>query len=153
MRFFTRRRDDRGAVAVEFALTLPLLLTFLLGTVELGLYMKDYISMSSSVRAGARTASAAPGAGPAMCGASKCSPLRPAFAQAAADTMQTAGMAMNADDVQWIMVYMANSDGYPTGSTKASFPPAACPSSCVKYTWDPVGNKFVFSSGSWDSAS
>lgn len=154
MRFFNRRRGDRGAVAVEFALTVPLLLTFLLGTVELGLYMKDYISMSSSVRAGARSASAAADAGPAMCPAAPtlCSPKRPAFAQAAADTMQTAGMAMNADDIQWIMVYSANSDGYPTGTNKDTFPPATCPASCVKYVWDPASNKFVFSSGLWDSA-
>ena len=50
MSTFRRRRDERGASAVEFALVVPLLLTFLLGTVELGLYMKDYVSMSSSVR-------------------------------------------------------------------------------------------------------
>lgn len=145
MRFFNRRRGDRGAVAVEFALTVPLLLTFLLGTVELGLYMKDYVSMSSSVRAGARTASAAAGAGPAMCGTvtlSVCSPRRPTFAQAAADTMQTAGMAMNADDVQWIMVYLADT----TGNV-----PTSCTSDCVKYTWNASSNKFVYSSGLWDS--
>lgn len=143
MRFFARRRDDRAAVAVEFALTVPLLLIFLLGTLELGLFMKDYVSMSSSVRAGARTASAAPGAGPAMCSVSSpCSPRRPTFAQAAADTMQTAGLAMNADDINWIMVFEADT----TGNI-----PASCTSNCVKYTWNAASNKFVYSSGTWDS--
>lgn len=139
---FRRRRGERGAAAVEFALVVPLLLTFMLGTVELGLYMKDYVSMSSSVRAGARTSSAAAGAGPAYCGASPCSPRRPTFAQAAADTMQTAGMAMNADDINWIMVFKADS----TGAV-----PATCATNCVKYVWNQVSNKFVYSSGVWDS--
>jgi hypothetical protein len=152
MSTFRRRRDERGASAVEFALVVPLLLTFLLGTVELGLYMKDYVSMSSSVRAGARSASAAADAGPAKCGVSNCSPLRPTFAQAAADTMQTAGMAMNADDINWIMVYSANSVGYPAGSSPATGLPSTCPSNCVKYVWEPASNRFMFSSGSWDSA-
>ena len=105
-----RRRGDRGASAVEFALVVPLLLTFLLGTVELGLFMKDYVSMSSSVRAGARSASAAADAGPAPARRARTRrrarpPSRPRFAQAAADTMQTAGTAMNADDIQWVMIY------------------------------------------------
>ncbi len=142
MSVFRRRKGDRGAAAVEFALVVPLLLTFLLGTVELGLYMKDYVSMSSSVRAGARTASAAAGAGPAMCGANPCSPRRPTFAQAAADTMQTAGMAMNSDDINWIMIFKADT----TGTI-----PASCTANCVKYVWNPTTNKFVYSSGLWDS--
>ncbi|CAM3524828.1 TadE family protein [Nocardioides zeicaulis] len=163
MRFFIRRRDDRGAVAVEFALTVPILLTFLLGTVELGLYMKDYISMSSSVRAGARSASAAADAGPGTCEASAspppCSPASvPAFAQAAADTMQTAGMAMNSQDIQWVMIYKANANGYPGSATSI---PSSCGgvANCVVYVWDPgvvTANgtgRFRYASGSWASAS
>ncbi|UFN43725.1 TadE family protein [Nocardioides okcheonensis] len=162
MRFFARRRDDRGAVAVEFALTVPILLLFFLGTIELGLYMKDNISMSSSVRAGARSASAAADAGPGTCEASAspppCSPASvPGFAQAAADTMQTAGMAMNSADIQWVMVYKANGAGFPgTGSTI----PASCSgvANCVMYVWDAgvvTANgtgRFRYSSGSWASA-
>ncbi len=70
MSTFRRRRGERGASAVEFALVVPLLLTFLLGTVELGLYMKDYVSMSSSARAGARACLRGRDAGPGTCQAS-----------------------------------------------------------------------------------
>ncbi len=140
---------------MEFALVVPLLLTFLLGTVELGLYMKDYVSMSSSARAGARAASAAADAGPGTCEASAspppCTPANaPGFAQAAADTMQTAGMAMNTDDINWVMIYSANTSGFPgTGTTI----PSTCPANCVKYVWDAGLSKFRYSSGSWSSAS
>lgn len=152
MSIFHRRRGERGAAAVEFALVVPLLLTFLLGTVELGLYMKDYVSMSSSVRAGARSASAAAGDGPAKCPVVNCSPIRPTFTQAAADTMQTAGMAMNSDDIEWIMVYSANAEGYPSGSSKLTGVPTSCPADCVKYVWNEASNRFVYSSGTWNSA-
>lgn len=156
----TRPRGDGGGAALEFALVVPLLLTFLLGTAELVIFMKDNVSMSSSVRAGARAASAAADAGPGTCQSSSvppppCTPANaPGFAQAAADTMQTAGMAMNSDDIQWVMIYKANADGFPgTGSSV----PDNCPNNCVKYVWDAGLNsgkgRFRYASGSWASAS
>ncbi|MBD3913936.1 pilus assembly protein [Nocardioides hwasunensis] len=160
MKWRRRRGDERGAAAVEFALVLPLLLMLLLGTVELGLYMKDYVSMSSSVRGGARAASAAADAGPGTCLASAnpppCTPANaPAFAQAAADTMQTAGMAMNSRDIQWVMIYKADADGFPIGA--GGKVPDNCTGDCVKYVWDAGLNggkgRFRFASGSWSSAS
>ena len=155
MGIFRRRREERGAAALEFALVVPLLLTFLLGTIELGLYMKDYVSMSSSVRAGARSASAAADGGPGTCQASAhpppCTPANaPAFAQGAADTMQRAGTAMNTDDIEWVMVYLANAQGFPGSGSSI---PVNCPANCVKYVWDDGLNKFRYSSGSWSSAS
>lgn len=158
MSTFRRRRDERGASAVEFALVVPLLLTFLLGTVELGLYMKDYVSMSSSVRAGARTASAAPDAGEGTCEASgptppPCTPAKaPALAQAAADTMQTAGMAMNSEDIEWVMIYAANATGYPGGVTRMEDVSTTCPARCVKYVWDSGLSKFRYAEGAWKTA-
>ncbi|CUR61229.1 putative TadE-like protein [metagenome] len=159
MSTFRRRRDERGASAVEFALVVPLLLTFLLGTVELGLYMKDYVSMSSSTRAGARAASSSAGAGPGTCQASAnpppCTPANaPAFAQAAADTMQTAGMAMNSEDIDWVMIYKANDKGFP-GSNGLTTIPESCSTNCVQYVWDAnlSGGKFRYAGGSWASAS
>lgn len=155
-----KRSDERGAAAVEFALVVPLLLTFLLGTVELAMFMKDNVSMSSSVRAGARAASAAADAGPGTCEASgptppPCTPANaPGFAQAAADTMQTAGMAINSDDIQWVMIYQANADGFPGSGSSI---PNSCPANCVMYVWDAGLNdskgRFRYSSGSWSSAS
>ncbi len=156
MSILRRRRGERGAAAVEFALVLPLLLTFMLGTIELGLFMKDYVAMSSSVRAGARAASASADGGPGTCVASgptppPCTPANaPAFAQGAADTMQRAGTAMNTEDIKWVMVYAANSQGFPGSESSV---PEDCTSNCVKYVWDSGLDKFRYASGSWASAS
>lgn len=45
---------ERGQSLVEFALTLPILLLLLLGTVDLGLGFKTYITLSNASREGAR---------------------------------------------------------------------------------------------------
>jgi len=148
-----KRADERGAAAVEFALVVPILVILMFGIIEMSLLMRDNVSMSSAVRAGARTASAAADAGPGTCQASSnpppCSPATvPAFAQAAADTIQTAGTAMPRDDIEWLMIYEAGTNGFPIGQTSLS-----CTSNCVIYVWDEVLSKFRYSSGSWASAS
>lgn len=148
-----KSHEDRGAAAVEFALVVPLLVVLLLGILEMSFLMRDYVSMSSSVRAGARTASAAADAGPGTCQASvnppPCSPQSvPAFAQAAADTIQKAGTAMPADQIDWLMVYEAGSNGFPVGRSDLQ-----CSTNCVLYVWDDGIDRFRYSSGSWASAS
>jgi len=46
----------RGAALVEFAIVLPLLMTLLLGIMEFGMIMHDYIMLAQGTREGARTA-------------------------------------------------------------------------------------------------
>ena len=62
-----RARGERGAIAVEAALVLPLLIAMMFGIVELSLMVRDDIAMTSATRAGARVAAAAAGAGPGTC--------------------------------------------------------------------------------------
>lgn len=50
------RSRDGGAVAVEFALLMPLLILILLGITDYGLWYSDSISLRSSAREGARMA-------------------------------------------------------------------------------------------------
>lgn len=47
-------RSDRGAVAVEFALLLPVLMVILLGIVEFGLAYSAQITITNAAREGAR---------------------------------------------------------------------------------------------------
>lgn len=49
-----KRFDERGAVAVEFALVLPVLLLLLLGIVEFGHAYNAQISLTHAAREGAR---------------------------------------------------------------------------------------------------
>ena len=57
---------------------------------------------------------------------------------------------MPKDSIEWILVYSANSTGYPLPNGNSAY---TCSSKCVKYVWDTGLNKFRYSSGSWSSAS
>ncbi len=51
-----RRRREHGAVAVEFALVVPLLLVLLFGIVDVGIVLAQQLSLSNSARQAARFA-------------------------------------------------------------------------------------------------
>lgn len=53
-----RARDERGVAIVEAAFLSLAFFVLILGVFEIGLAMRDYLTVSSSVRAGARAASA-----------------------------------------------------------------------------------------------
>ncbi len=150
-----RMKSERGAIAVEAAIVVPLLVVMMFGVVEVALLMRDSVALSSSVRTGSRIASASAGAGPGTCQASAnpppCTPATvPAFAQAAADSIQRAGSAMPKDSINWVMVYEANTAGYPlpAGNTQL-----VCTSNCVTYVWDQALDRFRYASGTWASKS
>jgi Flp pilus assembly protein TadG len=50
--------DDRGAVAVEFALVLPILVMLMFGIFSAGVAYSDHLAVTNSVREGARLGSA-----------------------------------------------------------------------------------------------
>lgn len=164
------RNRERGAVAVEAALVTPVVLLLIVGILEFSFILRDYVAVSSVVRVGARIASANPGAGPASCTPTPCTPpTAPAFAGMAANAIQQAGTAMPQDSIDYIIVYQANSKGYPapTGTATASIPanaattappvgsstPCSGFANCVAYRWVDSSNTFAYASGSWSSAS
>ena len=49
-----RRRGEKGASAVEFALVLPVLLAILFGIIEFGFVFNNQISLNQAVREGVR---------------------------------------------------------------------------------------------------
>jgi hypothetical protein len=144
------QRKERGAVAVEAALLTPLLALLVFGIIEMSLYMRDVVSVNSSVHVGTRMASVSAGAGPATCTPSPCTPpTAPMLAQLTANAIQQAGTAMPQDQINWIIVYRANAGGYPQPAGNTS---ATCSSDCVRYTWNAATSKFVYASGSWTSS-
>src|SRR5450755_1255430 len=53
-----RRRDERGAAMVEFALVLPLVLMLTFGAIDFGFAFSDAAGIKSATRSGARIGSA-----------------------------------------------------------------------------------------------
>ena len=131
-----RRRDQRGAVAVEAALITPLLLVLVFAIIEFGFAYKDWQGVTSAVRAGARMASAEPRVA--------------TFAQDAANQVANEGAALNMANVTSLWVYKSGVNGYPVG--QSSF--ASCPSTtCVQFGWNSSTKAFAVASGSWASTS
>lgn len=147
-------RGERGAVALEAALTFPILLIVLLGIIEFTFLMRDHAVVVSDTRLAARVASTGADAGPGVCaagaGAPPCVPANvPALAQEAADAVQRSGSAMPVDQIQYLLVYKANDNGYP--GTMSSMPTSCSGvSSCVMFKWWKAEDKFRYYSGTWD---
>ncbi|MET1059025.1 MAG: TadE/TadG family type IV pilus assembly protein [Nocardioides sp.] len=152
-----RKGDQRGAVAVEAALVLPILVLILFGIIEYSLVFRDSLSITSATRQGARVASAAADAGPGVCEtgptAPPCAPAgTPALAQAAADAIQRAGSAMPKDTIDYILVYKANNKGFPGAAGNTTMPTSCAGyASCVMFVWRPSADAFRYQSGTWDS--
>jgi Flp pilus assembly protein TadG len=125
------RRRSRGAVAVEAALITPVFLVLVFGIIEFGLVFKDWLAVSSTVRAGARMASA--------------EPRTATFASDAAAQVAKEGTALGMSNVKELWVYKANADGTPVGGTSAF---TTC-GTCVKFRWN--GSAFTQTSSSWTS--
>jgi Flp pilus assembly protein TadG len=157
-----RRREQRGAVAVEAALVTPFLVLLVLGIIEFSMVMRDYVAVTSASRSGARIASANGGAGPQVCDAGEtgtecANTSAPELAKLAANAIQTQGSALNKDQINYLLVYKANAKGYPgTLSGWGSSPLTDCKNagSCVAYTWVKASDKFKYASvnGGWTSS-
>jgi hypothetical protein len=160
------RAGERGAVAVEAAIVTPVIMLALIGIVEFSLALRDYVSVTSAVRTGARTATtnssllAGDGtceqAGPDLPTPPPCSPAStPAFAQQAAAAIQQTGLAMPKDSIDYIFVYKANNKGYPGAANATTMPSsvAGCVAigSCVAYTWQDSRDRFIYAGGSWQA--
>lgn len=142
-------------MAVEAALVLPLLFTMLFGIVDLSLLVRDEVSTTSATRIAARIAATGAGSGPGTCQTGPTAPVctpesSPALAQAAADAIQRSGMSMPKASIDYILIYKANSDGFPGALTSM---PTSCEglSACVMFKWNVPLEKFKFQTGAWDS--
>ena len=120
---------DRGAVAVEAALVIPLLLVMVFGILDTGLYLRDVSAVTAATRHGVRIASA--------------EPRRVSMVDDVAQAVAAASTVLAADSIDELWVYQAGNDGFPVGTTSFS----ACPSRCVRLTWSRATGAFVPVSG------
>jgi Flp pilus assembly protein TadG len=83
-----RRRGDRGASAVEFALVSPLLFTLLFGAIDYGLYFADALTVQQNVADAARDATLSVGSVSANWpGSGSCPVLTSALASSATNDL------------------------------------------------------------------
>ncbi len=127
---------QRGAVAVEAALIVPLLLIILFGIIDSALYLRDAAAVSSVVRHGARIASA--------------EPRRVGFVADAADAVASAVTVLDSNVIDELWVYQADSHGTPAYS--AAFSDGGCVARCVRLRWNATASRFDPVGGDWNSA-
>jgi hypothetical protein len=111
-RLRARSRSHRGVAILEAAFVTPVFFVLVLGIVEGGLYMKDYLAMSNAVRAGARSASAS--------GANGQADLYTLI------DIANEATGLSADQLQYVVVYKATGPG--AGPTDVGGPTAGCKS-------------------------
>ncbi len=153
-RYRPGRREQGGAVAVEAALITPVVVLIIFGILEFSFVMRDYVGVTSATRAAARAASTGAGAGACIPQPDDVVPCpagaAPELAQRAADAISEASVALPREKIQYMLVYKANADGFPTGRT--SMPDlAGCTADCVAYRWSPSQDRFRYVSGHWNS--
>lgn len=130
-------RTENGAVAVEAALIFPVLILLVFGMIEFSLLLRDYVTVNSAVRTGARTASS--------------EPRITTMPQDTADSIERAGSAMPKNNIDFIYVYRANDKGYPGANGNTTM--TGCPgTNCIKYVWNDAAGRFNDdATGSWNT--
>jgi Flp pilus assembly pilin Flp len=121
-----RLRDTRGAAAVETAFLVALvLIPLVIGTVEFGFALRDWLSVSSATREGARVGSAAGDHVDADC----------TILEATAGSLS----AVENDQVEQVHIYLSDSNGS-MGASQIYRPalPTDAPGSLFCGTWFPI---------------
>jgi len=131
-RFHDHSRE-RGAVLVETAILIPVVLIITFGLIEFSSAYQSSSVASASARTAARTASA--------------EALLPTYATDAAAAAATALKTVPGDEPVEMWIYRANSAGYPESGGFSS-----CTTNCIKYAWVPATRAFNTASpsgGGW----
>jgi Flp pilus assembly protein TadG len=128
------RRETKGAVAVEFALILPLLLMLVFGIIEFGMLFRANLSVSQAARSGARTAVALP----------RVTDYQLNTANAVAASLQN---TLSTDEITYLTVYKANkATGLPVSGTYKT-----C-TECYRFAWDASTKSWTPDGGAWPAA-
>ncbi|MBM3662095.1 MAG: pilus assembly protein [Actinobacteria bacterium] len=138
------KRSARGAVLVEAAFAIPVMLLILLGTMEFGLVYASGSVTTGASRSGARLAATSY----APAGTVQEAQLTAASGIAAAVSADL--MALQNAEPVGLAIYEINPsspDGAPTGGFPGDLLAGGCSSSCMRYTWN--GSNMVFQGGSW----
>jgi Flp pilus assembly protein TadG len=114
-----RRDGERGAVLVETAILIPVILVITFGLIEFSSVYQSASTGNGAARAAARTASA--------------EAMLTNYSIDAATAAATALKTIPADEPVEMWVYKANDKGYPGANGITSF--STCTTNCIKYNW------------------
>jgi hypothetical protein len=126
MRSSGRRDGERGAVLVETAILIPIIIMITFGLIEFSMVYQSSSTSAGAARSAARTASA--------------EAMLTNYATDAAAAAATALKTIAPDEPVEMWVYKANPGGYPGSVGNTSF--AICSTNCIKYTWLPASKAF-----------
>jgi hypothetical protein len=129
---------ERGAVIVEFAILLPLLLLITFGIVEYSSAYHDASLTADATRAGGRVGSAMA--------------TNASYSSSIVDAVNSALSTLPSDAPQELWIYKANANGYPGTGTSFS----NCATNCIRYTWNSAAKAFDASKpsgGGWPASS
>ena len=143
------RRGQRGAVLVEAALILPVLILVVVGIIEFGLLFTSYSTANGSSRSGGRLAATAY----SQAGASSTAQATAAeqIALAAAADLKVLNNAVPVG----MAIYKVNpssADGAPSGGFPGDNMVGGCSADRIKYSWNAASDTMVKTSGAWTNA-
>jgi len=121
-----RHDGERGAVLVETAILIPIILIITFGLIEFSMVYQSSSTGAGAARSAARTASA--------------EAKLPSYATDAAVAASTALKTIGSDEPVEMWVYKANNLGYPGGVGSTGF--GSCAANCIKYAWLPATKTF-----------
>jgi Flp pilus assembly protein TadG len=127
-----RDRGERGAVLVEAAIVIPILMMITLGIIEYGGAYREDSAVAAAARSGARVASSLPKTDFGIC-SSSCTDSGATVAGAVSAALQSFGA--NAPQVMYI---------YKVGASGNTPPFTSC-TYCVGYNWNSATKQFTTS--------
>ena len=125
-----RARNERGAILVEAAFVLPVMILFVMAIIDFGLAFKDLQTVFTATRVGARTASA--------------EPRQFGYATDVVNAVKSSLSAIPSGGWQEIWVYKAAADGKPDSGNFTS-----C-TTCVRFHWD--GANWIKDQDNWPAS-
>ncbi|MCB0952752.1 MAG: pilus assembly protein [Microthrixaceae bacterium] len=141
-----RTRGQQGAVLVEAALVLPIMILVVMGIIEFGFAFASSTTTTGASRSGARLGAAA------YATAGTISANQRAAADQIADTVSADLVGLTSADPVGMTIYRADpssTEGEPVGGFPADGMVGGCSSDCFRYTWDAGADKMTYESGGW----
>lgn len=140
-----RQRGQQGAVLVEAALVLPIMILVVMGIIEFGFAFASSTTTTGSSRSGARLGAAA------YATSGTIESNQRAAADQIADTVSADLVGLTSAEPVGMLIYRADktsTDGAPVGGFPTDDGVASgCSTDCFRYTWD--GTKMAYDSGGW----